>query len=94
MFAENIVLAAILFKDAAYKNESEIRFLEMHAVGDVPDLKHRARGYRRVPYKVFQWRRAAPGALKSIVIGPAADAPRSEKFVAECLRAANVPRAT
>ena len=88
--AQQIVMAAILFKHAAYKNESEIRLLEIHSVGEVPGLKHRSRGYRRVPYKVFDRHDVAPRALEKIVIGPAADADHARRFADDCLRAGGI----
>jgi hypothetical protein len=85
--AENVILAAILFKHAAYENEREIRFLEIHAIDGVADVRHRSRGYKRVPFTVFDWRRAAPKALKKIIIGPGGDLDRCRQFAEECLRA-------
>jgi hypothetical protein len=88
--AGSVVTAALFFKHMAYSNENEIRLLLIQAANTVPDPRYRARGYRRIPYEVFEWRRLAANSLRSIVIGPAADAQRNKKFAQECITAAGI----
>ena len=75
---------ALVFKHEAYKNEKEFRFLEMHGA-DVPEVKLKTRSYSLLRYREFDWRSAAPGALKQIVVGPAANYDRAFKFATDCL---------
>jgi hypothetical protein len=51
-----------------------------------PEVKFRTRGYSLVKYREFDWRRLAAGALKEIVIGPAADRDKGFQFATDCLR--------
>lgn len=85
--ALQILRAALFFKHGAYTNEAEYRFMQLFQRGPVPDLRYRSRPYSLVRFREFDWRRAAPNALKEIVIGPAADKRITERFVSDCLRA-------
>jgi Protein of unknown function (DUF2971) len=88
-----IIRSALFFKHKAYKNENEYRFLEMHQAGLVPDLKFRGRPYSLVRYREIDWRTEAASALKSIIIGPAADKKIAFQFVSDCLRAFHTTKA-
>ncbi len=78
------LLAALLFKHQAYENEKEHRFLQIY--GDpAPEEKFRARPYSFVRYIEFDWRSAAPEALKRIVVGPAGGQ-KASQFGIDCLR--------
>lgn len=78
----------IVFKHEAYENEKEFRFLEIHSPDVLSsDVKFRSRNYSIVKYREFDWRSAAPGALKQVVIGPANHDDRAFLFVTDCLQA-------
>jgi hypothetical protein len=81
-----ILRAALFFKHKAYDNEKEYRFLEYYGV-DVtpPNIKRRSRSYSLIRYKEFAWRGVAAGALKEIVVGPAADKQKARQFAEDCL---------
>jgi hypothetical protein len=82
-----VLSVAVFFKRRAYKNEQEYRFEELSMTGTVPDIKYRARPYTLIRYKEFDWRGAAPGSLKKIVVGPAsADSDKARQFSVDCLR--------
>ena len=79
--------AGLYFKHEAYRSEQEYRFLEAHPVDQlVPGVKIRYRPYSLIRYREFDWRQVAPGALKQIVIGPAADRQKAHQFAGDCLR--------
>jgi len=70
-----------------YINEHEYRFLEAHPiVQPVPSVKIRYQPYSLIRYREFNWRQLAPGALKQIGIGPAADRQKADQFARDCLR--------
>jgi hypothetical protein len=78
--------ASLFFKHEAYRNEQEYRFMQLHRADiAAPDVKLRARRHSLVKYREFDWRAAAPEALRQIVIGPAADFQKAEQFVRDCL---------
>ena len=87
IFITRVLLAGMYFKHEAYNNEQEYRFLQLHGT-TIPtcEMKWKARSYSLFEYREFDWRSVAPGALKEIVIGPAADPERARLFVTECLR--------
>jgi hypothetical protein len=79
--------AALFFKHEAYDNEREYRFLQYYEASALPpNLKLKARGYSLIRYKEFDWRSVAAGALKEIVVGPAADHEKARQFAEDCLR--------
>jgi hypothetical protein len=82
-----VLQSALFFKHQAYRNEEEYRFLQLFQAGPVSDLRFRGRPYSLVRYRDFDWRGAAPDALKEIVIGPAADRTLALQFARDCLRA-------
>ena len=85
--AMHTLLGGLIFKHEAYKNEKEFRFLEMHDAGvPPPEVKVRTRADALIKYREFDWRSSAPGALKKIVIGPAANHDRAFQFATDCLR--------
>jgi hypothetical protein len=84
--ASHALHAVLFFKHEAYKNEQEYRFLEMHRADAPPQVKRRPRAYSLVDYVESDWKTSAPGALKRIVIGPAADRQKAREFACECLR--------
>jgi hypothetical protein len=77
--------AALHFKHQAYGNEKEYRFLEVHPIDQPPQVELRARSYSLIKYREFDWRDAAAGALKRIVIGPAAAYEKGAQFARDCL---------
>ena len=79
-----VLLAALLFKHPAYENEKEYRFLQVYREPP-PEAKFRARPYSLVRYSHFDWRSAAPEALKRIVVGPAGGQ-KASQFAIDCLR--------
>jgi hypothetical protein len=52
-----------------------------------PEVKYRTRPNALVRYREFDWRTVAGTALKKIVIGPAADKEKGERFARDCLAA-------
>ena len=83
--------AALLFKHEAYRNENEYRFLQLFAANQPPDgLKFIRRLSVVKGFRDFHWRNCCPGALRKVVIGPAADRAKAARFVGDCLRAYNV----
>lgn len=87
-----VLRAALFFKHDAYRNEQEYRFMELHAGGSVPapSVKRRYRSHELVRYREFDWRRLGAGALKRIVVGPAADQAKASRFATDCLSAFHV----
>lgn len=86
-----LLRAALFFKHAAYANEKEYRFLQYYgADGEPPAMERRARSYSVIKYMEFDWKSVAAGALKHIMIGPAAEPEKASHFAAECLRLGNV----
>jgi hypothetical protein len=80
------LLISLFFKHEQYAYEAEYRFLETHPGSSLPHVEFRMKPYELVTYRVFSWRKAAPGALKKIVIGPAADKTKAALFVESCLQ--------
>lgn len=85
-FSVAIFHSALYFKHHAYRAEEEYRFLNIQR-GDKPPVGalSRPRPFGLLRYLEYAWRSAAPGTLKEIVIGPAADESRSRSFVNTCL---------
>lgn len=84
------VNAALFFKHEAYDNEKEYRFLQTYRFDALPlEMKLRARRYSLIKYKEFDWRSVAAGALKQIIVGPAADHEKASQFARDCLRLCN-----
>lgn len=78
--------AGLHFKHEAYRNEQEYRFLEAHTIDQpVPGVKLRYRPNSFIKYREFNWKSLAPGALKEIAIGPAADSRQASQFAKDCL---------
>lgn len=71
---------ALFFKHEGYRQENEFRFMQLCSMGPHPAPV-------RVHHREFDWRTAAAGALKTIVVGPAADKIIAPAFAKECLRA-------
>ncbi|MGH9398308.1 MAG: DUF2971 domain-containing protein [Terriglobia bacterium] len=85
-----LLRAALFFKHAAYANEREYRFLQYYGADkQPPNLKLRARAYSLIKYREFDWEVVAAGALKKIVVGPAAHYERGPLFARDCLRLCN-----
>lgn len=85
-----LLRAALFFKHPAYANEREYRFLQYYGAGVAPpNMKLRTRPYSLIKYKEFDWKGAAAGALKQIMIGPAADHKKATRFARDCLRLGN-----
>jgi hypothetical protein len=83
----HIVHCSLYFKHRGYRNEEEYRFLTVLR-GDQPlrDAKTRMRPYALIRYREFDWRSGAAGALRKIIIGPAADEVTAAAFVEDCRR--------
>jgi len=83
----HMVNAALFFKHEAYDNEKEYRFLQAYRFDAPPiEMKLRAGRYSLIKYKEFDWRSVSAGALKGIVVGPAADHEKASQFAGDCLR--------
>ena len=76
---------ALFFKREAYANEREYRLLQIHKASAPPAVKLKARRYSLVRYREFDWRSIGAGALKQIVVGPAADHQEAFQFATDCL---------
>jgi hypothetical protein len=88
--AMNVIRGVMFFKHEAYKNETEFRFQQIFRRDKAaPAVKYRHRPHTLVRYREFDWRTAAAASLKEIVIGPAADKGKAERFVKDCLAAFN-----
>jgi hypothetical protein len=84
----NVVRGVMFFKHEAYRNEKEYRFQQLFRRDKAaPDVKYRRRDTSLVRYRTFDWRKRAPGVLKKIVIGPAADRVKAARFAKDCLAA-------
>jgi hypothetical protein len=82
--AQAVLRAVTLFKHQAYKHEQEYRFLQIYPLPP-SGLKIRTRASSLVRYVEFDWCKAAPDALRKIVIGPAADTKNAERAVHDCI---------
>jgi hypothetical protein len=82
--------ASLFFKHEAYRSEREYHFMQLHRA-DVaaPDVKLRARRHSFIRFREFDWKSVAPHALTHIIVGPAADFRRAERFAQECCRMFN-----
>jgi len=88
--ALNALSAALFFKHKGYKNEKEFRFLQVFPADETPpELMQRFRSYEVVKYREFDWKLTTPGALKQIIVGPAADRHKGKRFAEDCLAAFN-----
>jgi hypothetical protein len=84
----DVVRGIMFFKHEAYGNEKEFRFQELFRRDKpAPDVKYRRRGTSLVRYREFDWRKLAPGSLKKIVIGPAADRVKATRFARDYVAA-------
>ena len=84
----DVIRGVIFFKHEAYRNEKEYRFQQLFRRDKpAPDVKYRRRGTSLVRYREFDWRKHAPGSLKKIVIGPAADRIKAARFAKDCVAA-------
>lgn len=82
--------AALFFKHEAYRHEREYRFMQLFRGAPPPEVKRRYRSYELVKYREFDWKRLHAGALKHIVVGPAADCTKATQFAADCMAAFDV----
>jgi hypothetical protein len=88
--ALNALSAALFFKHKGYKNEKEFRFLQIFRTDETPPgVRQRYRSYEVVKHREFDWRRKSAGALKQIIVGPAADRHKGKRFAEDCLGAFN-----
>jgi hypothetical protein len=86
--AMQVIRGIMFFKHEAYKNENEYRFQQLFRYDrPAPEVKYRTRPNALVRYREFDWRTVAGTALKKIVIGPAADKEKGERFARDCLAA-------
>jgi hypothetical protein len=83
------VRAALFFKHEGYRQEQEYRFFQIFRA-DAPDPAVLLRGNPPIKYREFDWKVAAPTALRKIVVGPAADFDRGSRFATESLRRENL----
>jgi hypothetical protein len=92
--AMNVIRGVMFFKHEAYKNEKEFRFQQLFRRDrPAPDVKYRHRAHTLVRYREFDWRTVAGSALKEVVIGPAVEKAKAERFARDCLTAFD-PKAT
>ena len=59
--------------------------METFSIDAMPPVELLYRPYSVVRYRNFDWRSAAPGALKRIWIGPGADKKKATQFAVDCL---------
>ena len=86
--AMNVIRGVMFFKHEGYKNEKEFRFQQLFRRDrPAPDVKYRRRPHSLVRYREFDWRALAGHSLKEIVIGPAADKIKAERFAGDCMAA-------
>jgi hypothetical protein len=86
-----VIRGVMFFKHEAYRNEDEYRFQQLFRRDKTsPAVKYRLRGTSLVRYRTFDWRKHAPGALKKIIIGPAADRLKAARFAKDCLAAFHI----
>jgi hypothetical protein len=82
----DVIRGVMFFKHEAYRNEKEYRFQQLFRRDKpAPEVKYRRRGTSLVRYREFDWRKYAPGCLKKVVIGPAADRLKAARFAKDCL---------
>lgn len=87
-YSVKVLMASILFKHSAYRNENEYRFLQVFVANQpIPGLKFIRKPSVLKGYRDFNWRNSCPRALRKIVIGPATDRAKATRFVGDCLRA-------
>lgn len=88
LLSVHVLRAALFFKHSAYRNEMEFRFLQVHQADlPPPEVRRRYRTYELVKYREFDWKRLHAGALKQIIVGPAADCRKATRFATDCLAA-------
>jgi hypothetical protein len=86
--AMNVIRGVMFFKHEGYGNEKEFRFQQLFRRDrPAPEVKYRRRPHSLIRYREFDWRAVAGGSLKEIVIGPAADRIKAERFAGDCLAA-------
>jgi hypothetical protein len=86
--AMNVIRGVMFFKHEAYRNENEYRFQQLFRRDrPAPAVKYRRRPSSLVRYREFDWRRGASGALRKIVVGPAANRVNAARFARDCLKA-------
>jgi Protein of unknown function (DUF2971) len=86
--ALNVIRGVMFFKHEGYRNEKEYRFQQLfRREWPAPDVKYRRRLDTLLRYREFDWRTLARHSLKEIVIGPAADRIKAERFAKDCLAA-------
>ncbi len=76
--------ASLYFKHQGYSNEKEYRFLRVFEASHPLAVMKRTRSYSLVKYIEFDWKKATQGALKEIVVGPAAEFSKASRFAREC----------
>ncbi|MBP6012900.1 MAG: hypothetical protein KBA31_11790 [Alphaproteobacteria bacterium] len=75
------VRAALLFKNEAFKKQSEFRLMELHPEPPVSSsIKTPPSGKR---YAEFDWRSHEPAALREIIVGPNADHDAAKRIASE-----------
>jgi len=87
LLAAHAAHASLYFKHQGYSNEREYRFLRVfEANHPLAEMKLRFRPYSAIKYIEFDWKNATQGALKEIVVGPAAEFSKASRFARECAR--------
>jgi hypothetical protein len=86
LLASHAMHACLFFKHQCYKNEQEYRFLKVHEADPaLAGVKVRMRPYSIVKYLEFDWKSDNSGALKRIIVGPAANPEKASRFAKDCL---------
>jgi hypothetical protein len=86
--AMNVIRGVMFFKHEGYRNEKEFRFQQLFRRDrPAPGVKYRKRPHSLIRYREFDWKTVAGRSLKEIVIGPAADKIKAERFAKDCLAA-------
>jgi hypothetical protein len=79
---------AVNFKHRAYENEQEYRITEVFSNRrPLPGCKWFRRPHELVRYIELDWRSRFPNAIREVVIGPAGEASKNERFVVDCVKA-------
>lgn len=85
-YAYYVFLISMHFKHKGYIGENEYRYMNIErSIPSKLDIENRFRPNEIILYQKFPWKPLASSALKSILIGPAADREKSRRFVNDCL---------
>lgn len=76
--------SSLFYKHKGYETEKEYRFLQVfNWLATVPNIHHKHKKDELISYTKTKWKDEKRFALKEVIIGPAADKNKSEKFLME-----------